>query len=96
VTVVAMKIPAGIEVSPVRAALRERYDIVIGGGQAELKGKIVRMGTMGDLTPKDVLGALDALGEVLKQYGFTGDTSAAHERAAEVLGLALEASAGAR
>ncbi len=96
VTVVAMKIPAGIEVSPVRAALRERYDIVIGGGQAELKGKIVRMGTMGDLTPKDVLGALDALGEVLKQYGFTGDTSAAHERAAEVLGLALEASAAAR
>jgi aspartate aminotransferase-like enzyme len=96
VTVVAMKIPAGIEVSPVRAALRERYDIVIGGGQAELKGKIVRMGTMGDLTPHDVLGALDALGEVLKQHGFSGDTRVAHDRAAEALGLALEASAAVR
>jgi aspartate aminotransferase-like enzyme len=54
------------------------------------------MGTMGDLTPGDVLGALDALGEVLKQHGFSGDTRVAHDRAAEALGLALEASAAVR
>ena len=89
VTVVAMKIPAGIEVSPVRAALREHYGIIIGGGQAELKGKIVRIGTMGDLTPSDVLGALDAFGTVLKQRGFAGNTELARERAEDALGLAL-------
>jgi aspartate aminotransferase-like enzyme len=71
VTVVAMKLPAGLEASAVRSALRERFGIVIGGGQAELKGKILRMGTMGDLTSENVLYALDALQTVLGEQGFS-------------------------
>ncbi len=70
VTVVAMRLPAGLEASKIRAALRERFGIVIGGGQAELKGKILRMGTMGDLTHANVLGALEALTTVLREQGF--------------------------
>jgi len=69
VTVVAMHAPPGSNVAAVRQELREAHGIVMGGGQAELKGKILRMGTMGDLTSDDVLRALEALETVLKRQG---------------------------
>jgi aspartate aminotransferase-like enzyme len=70
VTVVAMHAPAGCDVAAIRKELREAHGIVLGGGQAELKGKILRMGTMGDLTAADVLRALEALASVLRRQGF--------------------------
>jgi aspartate aminotransferase-like enzyme len=69
VTVVAMHAPAGCDVAAVRQELREAHGIVMGGGQAELKGKILRMGTMGDLSSRDVLRALEALETVLRRQG---------------------------
>jgi aspartate aminotransferase-like enzyme len=77
VTVVAMHVPAGLEASKIRAALRDRFDVVLGGGQAELKGKIVRMGTMGDLTPEDVRYGLESFATVLREQGHAAATSAA-------------------
>jgi aspartate aminotransferase-like enzyme len=70
VTVVAMHAPAGCDVAAIRKELREAHGIVLGGGQAELKGKILRMGTMGDLTAADVLRALEALASVMRGQGF--------------------------
>ena len=49
--------------------MRERDGIVMGGGQQELKGKIFRIGTMGDITRGDVLGALGALELALREHG---------------------------
>ncbi len=69
VTVVAMHVPAGLNASAIRTALLEQHDIVLGGGQAELKGKIVRMGTMGDLSHDDMLRGFEALETVLRQQG---------------------------
>jgi aspartate aminotransferase-like enzyme len=43
--------------------------VIVGGGQRQLKGKIVRIGTMGDLTQTDVLGALGALEIALLDAG---------------------------
>ncbi len=93
VTVVAMKVPGGLEVSKIRAVLRERFGIVLGGGQAELKGKIFRMGTMGDLTPANVLFALESLTTVLRELGFVCDAHAGVDAARGVLGSALAVSA---
>ncbi|MGH7707470.1 MAG: pyridoxal-phosphate-dependent aminotransferase family protein, partial [Vulcanimicrobiaceae bacterium] len=45
VTVVAIAAPDGIDASTVIKELRERHGVVLGGGQADLKGKIFRMGT---------------------------------------------------
>ena len=68
-TVVAIEVPAGIDGDAIRKALREARGVVIGGGQKELKGKIIRIGTMGDLTQTDVLGALGALEIALLEAG---------------------------
>lgn len=60
-TVVAACVPDGVDASALLRNLRDMRGIVLSGGQMELKGKIVRMGTMGDVSQTDVLGALGAL-----------------------------------
>lgn len=69
VTVVAINVPEGLAADEIRRAMREQCGVVIGGGQQELKGKIVRIGTMGALAQTDILGALGALEIVLLQLG---------------------------
>jgi aspartate aminotransferase-like enzyme len=69
VTVVAIRLPAGIDGDAIRKALREGRGVVIGGGQGKLKGQIIRIGTMGDLTQTDVLAALGALEIALLDAG---------------------------
>ncbi|MEO6913671.1 MAG: alanine--glyoxylate aminotransferase family protein [Candidatus Baltobacteraceae bacterium] len=60
-TVVAARIPAGISAEALLKTMREDRGVILSGGQLELKGKIVRMGTMGDVSQTDVLGAIGAL-----------------------------------
>ncbi|GAC1403376.1 MAG: alanine--glyoxylate aminotransferase family protein [Candidatus Velthaea sp.] len=69
VTVVAAKNPAGIDVDGIRKKLREERGLTLGGGQKELKGKIVRIGTMGDLSQTDILGMIGALEIGLAEAG---------------------------
>jgi aspartate aminotransferase-like enzyme len=69
VTVVAANVPAGLDGDALRRALREERGITLGGGQKELKGKIIRIGTMGDLSQTDILGMLGALEIALLNAG---------------------------
>jgi aspartate aminotransferase-like enzyme len=92
VTVVAMHVPAGLQASAIRAGMRERFDAILGGGQAELKGKIVRMGTMGDLSTADMRYGLESFATVLRELGFTGDVQAGLAAACGALDEALVAS----
>jgi aspartate aminotransferase-like enzyme len=85
VTVVAMHVPPGLDASAIRSALRERFDVILGGGQAELKGKIVRMGTMGDLSPADVHYGLRSFAEVLRAQGLASADHAALDAAQKIL-----------
>ncbi|HET6894842.1 MAG TPA: alanine--glyoxylate aminotransferase family protein, partial [Candidatus Baltobacteraceae bacterium] len=68
VTVVAGNVPTGVEAATLLRKLREERGVSLSGGQLELKGKIVRMGTMGDVSQTDVLGALGALEMALLEY----------------------------
>ncbi len=68
-TVVAINVPAGLDGDAIRKSLRESRGVIVGGGQKQLKGKLVRIGTMGDLTQTDVLGALGALEIALLEAG---------------------------
>lgn len=61
VTVVAATPPRGVDAATLVAVLREQHDIIISGGQADLAGKIIRIGTMGDITANDLQHALDAI-----------------------------------
>jgi aspartate aminotransferase-like enzyme len=68
-TVVAMKVPVGADAAEARRIMRERHGMVIGGGQQELKGKILRIGTMGDIGEADIVACIAALEETLRDLG---------------------------
>jgi aspartate aminotransferase-like enzyme len=61
VTVIAARPPEGVDAGTFLKRLRERYGVVLSGGQGELSGKIVRFGTMGDVTEGDIVGAVGAI-----------------------------------
>ena len=71
VTVVAAYPPEGVDAGNLLETLRERYGVVLSGGQGELTGKIVRFGTMGDVAENDLLGAIAALELALADCGAT-------------------------
>jgi len=70
-TVSVIRIPEGIEDAKVRGALTERFGIEIGPGIGDLRGKIWRVGLMGQTAkPELVLLLLNALEAALAQNGF--------------------------
>ncbi len=68
VTVVAGNVPEGVDAATLLRKLREERGVSLSGGQLELKGKIIRMGTMGEISQTDVLGALGAIEMALLEY----------------------------
>ncbi|GAC1303183.1 MAG: alanine--glyoxylate aminotransferase family protein [Vulcanimicrobiaceae bacterium] len=85
VTVVAMHVPAGLNAAAIRSDLSERHGVVLGGGQAELKGKIVRMGTMGDLSSDDMMRGFTAIESVLEAHGHAFEPGSGTHAARSVL-----------
>jgi aspartate aminotransferase-like enzyme len=85
-TVVALEVPPRQDAAAIRKALHDEHGITIGGGQAELKGKIIRIGTMGDISAADVLDALEALDTVMRMRNFESPPEAGLRAARESLG----------
>ncbi|MHB1260572.1 MAG: pyridoxal-phosphate-dependent aminotransferase family protein [Thermoplasmatota archaeon] len=46
-TVTAIRYPAGIEDKQIRGVLKDRFNVIVGGGQEAWKGKVFRIGHMG-------------------------------------------------
>jgi len=65
----AFNIPEGLKDSDIRKPLVDRFGITVVGGQAKLKGKIIRIGHMGYTDELDVIGGLAALEMVLADLG---------------------------
>ncbi|WP_025746022.1 pyridoxal-phosphate-dependent aminotransferase family protein [Kallotenue papyrolyticum] len=63
--VTAVLPPEGVDPDELRAQLRERYNIVLAGGQGELKGKIFRIGHLGLFTQDELQAVIDGLREVI-------------------------------
>jgi alanine-glyoxylate transaminase/serine-glyoxylate transaminase/serine-pyruvate transaminase len=69
-TLNSVEIPAGVDDAAVRKALLEEFGLEIGGGLGPLKGKVWRIGLMGEsCTEANVLLALSALERVLARCG---------------------------
>ncbi|AIY89692.1 pyridoxal-phosphate-dependent aminotransferase family protein [Geoglobus acetivorans] len=64
-TVTAIKMPDGIADRDLRGTLREEYGITISGGQEHLKGRIFRIGHMGNVTKRDLVATLSAIEDIL-------------------------------
>jgi len=78
-----VRIPDGVNDAEVRGKLLHEHGIEIGGGLGELKGKVWRIGLMGESsTPGNVFLALSALARVLREQGFAADMRAALDAAA--------------
>ena len=69
-TVTSIAAPEGLDVKLLTKTLREDHDIVLGGGQLHLAGKIFRIGHLGYVTEDDIKDVLNKLKEVLPQAGF--------------------------
>lgn len=92
-TVVAGRLPQGVEAATLLRKLRIERGVSLSGGQLELKGKIVRMGTMGDVSQTDVLGALGAIEMALLEYDVPVHVGAGVQAALRVF---LDMAGGAR
>ena len=88
-TVVAVNIHSGIDFGAVLRTLREEYGMTLSGGQEHLRGKIFRIGTMGDLAQTDVIALLSAVEAVLTEAGMSVKKGSAAKAALEVF-LRLE------
>jgi aspartate aminotransferase-like enzyme len=84
VTVVTAKVPAGVDAAGLLRGLRANRGVTLAGGQLDLKGKIVRMGTMGDISQTDVLAAIQAIEIALLDYDVPVQIGAAGKAALRV------------
>jgi aspartate aminotransferase-like enzyme len=62
--------------------MKKKFDIVLAGGQDDLKGKIFRIGHLGFVCDRDILTALAALEATISELGHTGFTPGAGVAAA--------------
>lgn len=62
-----IKMPSGMESTPIIKECKEKYGILFANGQGEMKGKILRIGHMGNYSLKKLHQALDILKKVMAQ-----------------------------
>jgi len=79
----AVTVPDGIDEAAVRKRLLAEFNIEVGAGLGPLKGKIWRVGLMGETSSKANVNAfLSALAQILNDSGRKSDLAAALEAAA--------------
>jgi alanine-glyoxylate transaminase / serine-glyoxylate transaminase / serine-pyruvate transaminase len=82
-TLICVTVPASIDEAAVRSQLLESFGIEIGGGLGPLKGKVWRIGLMGESsTEANVLTLLNALEEIGIRRGWVSTPGAALQAAA--------------
>jgi len=67
--VTAANVPAGIDGEKLVKTMRDTYGVTIAGGQAELKGKVIRIAHMGFIEELDIIAGISCLEKVLAQMG---------------------------
>jgi alanine-glyoxylate transaminase/serine-glyoxylate transaminase/serine-pyruvate transaminase len=69
--ITSIKVPNQINEYKIRRTLREKFNITISGGLGKLKGKLWRIGLMGDNSnEKNIIIVLEALEHALKKEGY--------------------------
>jgi aspartate aminotransferase-like enzyme len=78
-TVIAAIYPNGIDDKQFRKRMNEEHDVVIAGGFGNLKGKLFRIGCMGDISESHASRTVTALAMVLNKFGYKADASILEE-----------------
>ena len=85
--VTAVRMPEGVDGQQVYGLLRDRFGVVLAGGQGPLRGAIIRIGHMGYMNRFDIVTALSALELALAELGYRPPRpGAGAARAVEVFG----------
>ena len=69
--------PEGIDAESLRKKVKERFDILLAGGQDHLKGHVFRIGHLGFVCDRDVLTAVAAIEATLQELGLHKGTPGA-------------------
>ncbi len=82
--VTAAKVPAGVDGEKLVKTMRDTYGVTIAGGQAELKGKVIRIAHMGYIAESDIVLGITCLEKVLTQMGYKFTLGAGVKAAEEI------------
>ena len=66
--------PEGIDAEVLRKKVKDRFDILLAGGQDHLKGKVFRIGHLGFVCDRDVITAVAAIEATLQELGLAKTT----------------------
>lgn len=84
-TVAAIESPPGVDEGKVRELIRTKYGIGLGGSLGQLKGKMFRVGVMGNVGSSEIMTTVSAIGSACAELGFKANISEGLEAAREML-----------
>jgi aspartate aminotransferase-like enzyme len=80
----AMIMPEGCDSSEFIESLAERYNVILSGGQGDLKGRIIRSGFTGLYSGEFLSLAVKNIGKLLDEEGFEVNQNAAAAKMREI------------
>ncbi len=84
-TVAAIESPGGIDEGKLRELIRTKYGIDLGGSLDKWKGKMFRVGIMGNVGPSDIMTTVSAIGSATSELGIKVKVNEGLEAARETL-----------
>lgn len=84
-TVATIGSPPGIDEAKVRELIRTKYGIGLGGSLGKVKGKVFRVGVMGNVGSSEIMTTVSAIGSACAELGFKPRIVEGLEAAREML-----------
>jgi len=76
ITIVALNYLDGLEDKTFRNTLADKFKVLVAGGFGDLKGKVFRVGCMGEVSPYHVMRTISAISSTLAMMGYQTDAKA--------------------
>jgi aspartate aminotransferase-like enzyme len=85
ISIVALNYLDGLEDKTFRSTLADKFKVLVAGGFGDLKGKVFRVGCMGEVSPYHVMRTISAISSTLAMMGYDTDAAAGLKTAEEKL-----------
>ncbi len=85
ISIVALNYLEGLEDKTFRSTLAEKFKVLVAGGFGDLKGKVFRVGCMGEVSPYHVMRTISAISSTLVMMGYDVDAQAGLKTAEDKL-----------
>jgi len=85
ISIVALNYLDGLEDKTFRNTLANKFKVLVAGGFGDLKGKVFRVGCMGEVSPYHIMRTISAISSTLAMMGYDTDAQAGLKTAEEKL-----------